>query len=340
MIKQHIEWKNFDWKLGLRGVVAVLMGVLLSHLFDLPGITAMSALFVSLTDPPGNLKDKLKVMGLWTLAAGVLTILGLIIGTDMWSMVLSVTIIAFICASALYFGAMYAILGLLLNYWFLLILEKPDPPIAGKMVGFFAGAILAMAAVALFTVLKIHTKKKQTSSAKPQRKKSESTMHVSFLQSPVFKFALIKACAVGVAAIVGWLLVGARPFWVVFAPLSIIKPDLHQTAVKGIERIGGTIAGGIIGILMIGNIQQDLVLALLLIVFIFLFLGTVQISYTMMISLLTLILIVAGRFGGVSAAFSGEERIGATILGVMIAFAVIIIIWLIMKRKSAHNKTA
>ncbi len=332
MKKQYIEWRNFDWKLGLRGAVAVLMGALLSHLLDLPGITALSALFVSLTDPPGNLKDKLKVMGVWTLAAGVLTIIALTIGTDMWSMAVSVTIIAFICAAVLYYGAKYAILGLLLNYWFLLVLEKPDPPIAGKIIGFFAGALLAMAAVALFTLFKTQAKKNAAPSQKPKQTR-DTQKPVSFWKSTVLKFALIKACAVGVAAVLGWLLVGERPFWVVFTPLSIIKPDLHQTAVKGLGRIGGTIAGGIIGVLLIGNIQNHLVLSLLILIFIFLFLGTVKLSYTMMISLLTLILIVAGRLGGVSAMFSGEERIVATILGFVIAFAVIIITWLLMKKK-------
>ena len=337
MAKQHIEWKNFDWKLGLRGAVAVLMGAILSHLFDLPGITALSALFVSLSDPPGNLWVKLKVMGIWTLAAVVLTIIALIIGTDMWSMAVSVTLVAFICAAALYYGAKYAILGLLLNYWYIIILEKPDPPIPEKIIGVLAGALLAMAAVALFTILKIHAKKYTVTSPKP-RQSIDIHKPGSFWKSPVFKFALIKACAVGVAAVLGWVLVGERPFWVVFAPLSIIKPDLHQTAIKGLKRIGGTIAGGIIGVLLIGNIQNDILLSLLLVVLTFLFIGTVRISYTMMISWLTLILIVAGRLAGVSAMFSGVERIIATILGVVIAFSVIIIIWLFMKGKTAHNK--
>jgi hypothetical protein len=59
--------------------------------------------------------------------------------------------------------------------------------------------------------------------------------------SPVFQFSTVKSLAGGLSTLAGWLIVSGHPFWAAYAPLAIIKPDVHQTTVSGVQRIVGTV---------------------------------------------------------------------------------------------------
>jgi len=331
---QDFQWDKFDWNMGLRGAVAVAVGTAIGHVVGIdPAITALGAAFVTLTDPPGHLKDKLRVMGIWTLVGALLTIVGLTIGDYMWPMAISLTVVTFFCGLTLFYGPNAAMLGLLMNCWYVVILEMSGPPVLEKLTGFLIGGLLAMIAITFFTSILVPYRRKRGSPPAPKKEASPDTK--SIWRSPAFQFAVVKACAVGAAAILGWMLVGEKPFWVVFVPLSIVKPDLHQTKLSGLKRIAGTMFGGIVGVLMIGNLQNPLVLTIMVILIIFLFLSVVNLSYTIEIMFLTILMIVVGRIEGASAIFSGTERVVATILGVVIAFVVILII-----KKSADSRNA
>ena len=142
------DWSRFDWNMGLRGAVAVAVGTVIGHMVGIdPAITGLSAAFVTLTDPPGHLKDKLRVMGIWTLVGALLTIVGLTIGDYMWPMAISLTIVTFFCGLTLFYGPSAAMLGLLMNCWFIVVLELSGPPVLDKLAGFLVGGIVAMIAI-------------------------------------------------------------------------------------------------------------------------------------------------------------------------------------------------
>lgn len=152
--------------------------------------------------------------------------------------------------------------------------------------------------------------------------------------SPVFQFATVKSLAVGLSTLAGWLIVSGHPFWAAYAPLAIIKPDLHQTTVSGVERTAGTIIGGLFGVLLVTGIENPAVLQLLLIASVFFMLATLKVSYTIFISFVTLMLVISGGVGGESFSDTGKERIVATALGVLITFVVIIILSRVVHRKN------
>ena len=96
-----INLKKFDVRLGLRGSVAVGAGLILGVMFGLPTIIGLSALFVSMTDFPDPLLGRLRKMGEWTLMGGVLTLVGLTLGGSMWPVVISMTLVTFLCGLAI-----------------------------------------------------------------------------------------------------------------------------------------------------------------------------------------------------------------------------------------------
>ncbi len=151
--------------------------------------------------------------------------------------------------------------------------------------------------------------------------------------SPVFQFSTVKSLAGGLSTLAGWLIVSGHPFWAAYAPLAIIKPDVHQTTVSGVERIAGTVIGGLLGVLLVTSIENPAVLQLLFIASVFFMLATLKVSYTIFISFVTLMLVISGGVGGESFSDTGKERIIATVLGVLITFVVIIILSRMVHRK-------
>ncbi len=54
-------------------------------------------------------------------------------------------------------------------------------------------------------------------------------------------------------------------------------------------------------------------------------LATQKVSYTIFVTFLTIVLVIAAQLGGASFGTAGLERVAATALGVLIAFTVIIL---------------
>jgi len=90
-----------------------------------------------------------------------------------------------------------------------------------------------------------------------------------------------------------------------------------------VERIAGTLIGGILTMMMINNISNPFILTILLLVVIFFLLATVKVGYTLVITTLTMVIVITEKLEGISVVISGLERIVSTIIGVLIAFTVI-----------------
>jgi len=250
----------------------------------------------------------------------------------MWSLIISTTVLTFFCGLALVFGSKGATLALLLNVWYIMAL-----PLAGSaalitsVLSFLLGGLFILAEIVILAILRKERpppdlEKLDVPEAKPDIQSLFSP------ESPIFQFSIVKALAVGLATFAGWLLIGGHPFWVTFAPLAIIKPDLHQTAVGGIQRVAGTVLGGLAGFLLIAFIEGPVLLELLFPACAFLMLATQRVNYTVFVSFLTIVLILSAQLGGASFGTAGLERVAATVLGVLIAFAVIILLSILLRK--------
>ncbi len=318
--------------MGLRGVVAIFLAFLLADLLGQTGvIIAVSALFISFVDFAGPLGDRVRLVGMVTLLGGLITLTAGIFGVRLWPMVISTTIITFLCGLALVYGSKSATLAMLLNVWYVIAL-----PIAGStalpaaVLSVLLGGCLILAEMVILAVLR----REQPPPDLPAPDTPGTPIDIQSLislESPIFRFSLVKALAVGLATVAGWLLIGGHPFWVTYAPLAIIRPDLHQTMVGGIQRVTGTVLGGITGFLLISFIEVPLLLELLFLAATFLMLATQKVSYTIFVTFLTIVLVIAAQLGGASFGTAGLERVAATALGVLIAFTVIILLGRILR---------
>jgi len=331
----NIDYSAFNIRMGIRGIFAIVLAFFLGSLFGQPGvIIAVSTVLITLADFEGPLTERLKFMGIFTLIGAMVTLAAGIFGMSIWPMVISVILITFFCALSLVFGSRIATFAMFLNVWY--IIAQPvagSQPLIISPICFILGGIIIMAEIIIISTFQKGSPPPDLQRRDPQEKIPDLRALLS-LESPIFRFSIVKALAVGLSTMAGWVLIGTHPFWVTYSPLAIIKPDLHQTVTSGIQRIAGTILGGISAVVLTGIFHTMVMLQILYITASFFMLATLKVNYTIFISFMTLVVVIATQMGGAGFGSPGLERIIATGIGVLIAFSVILFLGFILRRNN------
>ncbi len=137
--------------------------------------------------------------------------------------------------------------------------------------------------------------------------------------STAFKHAL----RVSLVCLIGFIIaknfaIGHHSYWVLLTIIVILKPGFSLSKQRNYERLIGTIAGGIIGIIILTYIPNKTVEFLFLIV---LMIGTysfLRLNYVVSVIFMTPYVLILFKFLGVGMVI--EERIIDTVIGSTIAF--------------------
>lgn len=142
------------------------------------------------------------------------------------------------------------------------------------------------------------------------------------LQSSAFRHAL-RVC---IACLAGFIVVnvlsyGHHSYWVLMTIAFMLKPAFSLTKQRNIERVIGTFAGGIIGVLILIFIPNKTVHFVFMLLFM---IGTytfMRIQYLIMVICTTPYVLILFSFLGSNFKIVAEERLFDTVLGCAIAFA-------------------
>lgn len=142
------------------------------------------------------------------------------------------------------------------------------------------------------------------------------------LNSTTFRYALRMA----IACVVGYLIAtfwssGHHSYWILLTITVILKPAYALTRQRNTDRLIGTLAGGLIGVLLLLTVTNTTVLFVFLILFM---LGTYSFSrwnYITMVIFVTPFVLILLHFMGVGLREVVEERILDTFIGGIIALA-------------------
>jgi uncharacterized membrane protein YccC len=129
---------------------------------------------------------------------------------------------------------------------------------------------------------------------------------------------------VAIAALIGFVVSkfiaqGYHSYWILMTIIFMLKPSFSLTRQRNVERITGTIAGGIIGIVLLLLIPNKQVLFGLMVLFM---LGTysfMRTRYLVSVVCMTPFILILFQFLGVSFINLLQERIIDTLLGCLIA---------------------
>ncbi len=136
------------------------------------------------------------------------------------------------------------------------------------------------------------------------------------LSSSVFRHSLRMMITCGAGYIISRFLPnGHHSYWILLTIIVILKPGFSLTKQRNFDRFIGTLAGGIIGLLLLAFIHDRSVLFSLIVFFM---IGTYSFqrqNYIVMVILLTPYLLILFNFLGLSFVNVAEERLLDTAIG-------------------------
>lgn len=335
----NFNWQAFNPRAGFRVIITIALAVVLADLVGLAGpIIALAALVMSMADNHGPLRERMINLVVFTLLLRVITAIAWVVTGEMWPVVITISLLTLLSGFALIYWAQRAMEASFMFIWLIILLPGIGSETLGGAVAATLVAGLMVMVVALIFAF-ITSRRHPAGTTAPTEKPAGQTKamqkpHLSW-NSPITIYAVSKTLAAGLATLIGWLLIGGHPFWATWAPLMIIKPSLDETARKGVNRVIGTVLGGLAGYLLITPISNPAILAILYLVSIFLQFATTKIHYSLMIFFLTLELVIAGALGGGIPVTLSLDRLVATIIGVIISFATVLILSHLLKPEAA-----
>jgi uncharacterized membrane protein (TIGR01666 family) len=142
------------------------------------------------------------------------------------------------------------------------------------------------------------------------------------MTSTVFRHAL----RVAIACEIGYLLTktisyGQYSYWILLTIAFILKPAFSLTKERNIQRIIGTFAGGLLGVLILLLIPVTEVQFAFMVLFMFLTYTFLRVNYLAMVLFTTPFVLILFSFLGVGFIDLAKERVFDTVLGCAIAFA-------------------
>lgn len=142
------------------------------------------------------------------------------------------------------------------------------------------------------------------------------------LNSSIFRYAL----RVAIACLVGYVIIkvvayGQHSYWILMTIAFIMKPAYSLTKQRNVERIIGTVAGGLIGVailLLVPNEKIQFALMVLLMLGTYTFART---NYIAMVICVTPFVLILFKFVGIGFITVAQERVLDTVIGCLIAFS-------------------
>ncbi|HYO21435.1 MAG TPA: FUSC family membrane protein [Flavisolibacter sp.] len=142
------------------------------------------------------------------------------------------------------------------------------------------------------------------------------------LKSVAFRHAI----RVSLACVIGFLVTkifpyGAHSYWILLTIAFIIKPAFSLTKQRNIERIIGTVAGGLVGVAILLLVQNTTALFIIMVVFMIGTYSFMRINYLAMVMSVTPYVLILFSFLGTEFRMVATERIIDTLIGCAIAFS-------------------
>ena len=141
------------------------------------------------------------------------------------------------------------------------------------------------------------------------------------LNSSGFRYAL----RVAIACLVGYIITqvfayGQYSYWILLTIAFILKPAYSLTKQRNVERIIGTIAGGIIGVLVLYFIENETAQFALMVLFMLGSYTFIRSNYIVMVLCVTPFVIILFKFVGIGFIDVAQERVLDTLIGGLVAF--------------------
>lgn len=337
---------QFSLRNGLVGLVAVAGALVFLVAFGYVGVAALlGAVVTVLAVGRGPLRSCLARGSIVALVGSALTAVGVWSGEVGWLAGIVAGLVTFGATLFAAYGKAAVTSAYVLNLWLLLAqgFSASDKTTQGLAASFLVGGILAVALQAL-RVLLVHRSGEEALAGGESRRGGAATsshwaapMRAALtLDSPILRFAVIRALAIGSAALVGAYLFEAYPYWAVLAAFVIIKSDPAESVASGVHRAVGTVAGAVVALPLVHNVDSRPVLTAVVAVASVLMVASQRANEAVYAFFLTIVLLLALRLVRADVETALAERVWATLLGVGLALGVMALVAAVAGRHEAR----
>ncbi len=342
----ELDREQFSLRTGLVGLLALGAAVAFLAVVGYAGVAAvLGAIITAVSAGSGRLAPCIARGVAVATVGSLLTVVGVWSGERGWTAGLVVAVVTFAATIVVAYGKTAATAAFLLNLWLLLSLTftASDHSLGGLAASFLAGGAFAV----VLQPLAAHRRRTaappgpepEEPPAAPAGPWSAPLRAALRPESPLFQFAVVRGLATGGTTALGWYLFDRHPYWAVLVAFVIIKSDPVESWAIGVHRAVGTVFGAAAGILVVQNVDSTPWLTFLLVVASMLMVAVQRANYAAFTFFLTTLLILSTRLVEGDVGETVWERVGATVLGIGIAFAVTAVVLSIAGRRRPDTAT-
>lgn len=324
------QFPIFNLKLAIRVVVILFMVLGMSELLGQSGVIGgFAALLTGIADRPGSLRQRTFGLTLFVGAGYIPIAVTALIGPNhSWLLVL-LFIISFCCAWTVGYGERIGHVCWVLTIWLNLVLDlQVWDNFSINFIGYVAGSLLMMFALIIPNILRGTdlTSEEDSLPLIPPRSKSYREL---------LPFAVIRALGITLAGFISQKYLQFNLYWIALTTVIIMPPDLKIHWRRGFQRGLGTVLGVIVGyqlVLFAG--ENDWLLLVFELVSAFLLVYTFNKKpYGMFVFFLSMFIVTQlGRLEGTDIAQAGgNERVLATLMGIIIALITTVIVVFVLR---------
>lgn len=143
------------------------------------------------------------------------------------------------------------------------------------------------------------------------------------LDSAVFRHSVRVAVAGLCGFVIGKLIPNeGHSYWILLTAVFILKPAYSLTKKRNLERIGGTVAGAVIGYSVLSLVHNNVLLFIIMALFMLAAYTAQRIKYIVLIIFITPYVFIIFNFLGMNILAVLKERVLDTVIGSVLAFAV------------------
>jgi hypothetical protein len=338
-----VEREQFSMRQGALGIVAVLVAVVFVGAFGYGGIAAVLGAFVTIASAGGgSLRVRVERCAAVAIVGALLTVLGVWSGERGWTAALVVALVTFAGTLVSVYGSGAATAAYLLNLWLLLSLSFTASTHSSAVLAtnFLVGGAVAVLLQPLHGRRGRGVEVPGSGAAAPPPNAAPAGDWLSPLRaelrldSPVFRFAVVRAGGIGGATLLGWYLFDNHPYWAAIIAFAITRSDPAELLRVGVHRAVGAVLGAAAATALVRDVDSRPLLTAALVVAAALGIAFQKANYAIFTFFMTCVIILSTQLVRGNADLAANERAWATLLGVGLAFATTALVLLVARRRA------
>ena len=326
-----VDRSRLDYALVGAIILVIVFG--LSKQLGQAGLVAgFAALLTYIAESPGSLRQRAGGMLAFAIFCFIQILLFALVGNSGLPLLILLFAVSFVCSWMMGYGIHIAKVAFLCNIWITILPGMGvTNDLAASLFGFVAGSMLVIVASIIPPLLRgidQNTIGQDDDLVYEPRGYNISTL---------FGYSLVRAGAITLGGYIGQQYLEINQFWIAMTVVLIMPPIMDTTLVRGIYRAVGTVLGVIVGFLLVWLFADNPIILLIvemIALFLYVYTGKGYVYAVLVFFSSVFIVIQLGLTGVEMANFGGNERIIATVVGIVIAFVTLLILQPIVRRDS------